>query len=153
MVVNRQQSNDFLFSTFALIVSAILVHAVYVVQIRPRAEAILSEQFAQSRVDPNYVAKRSVFVMLKEYEPEACVILMIWSLALLVYRGVANSRQRRLLAQGLLNVPPGMRILPKDTREYARQLESMSRRRSLRIRAVRTLTPSPCTVMTFSSRL
>ena len=124
--IQLQQPNDFLFSTFALIVSAILVHAVYVVQIRPRAEAILSEQFAQSRVDPNYVAKRSVFVMLKEYEPEACVILMIWSLALLVYRGVANSRQRRLLAQGLLSVPPGMRILPKDTREYARQLESMS---------------------------
>jgi biopolymer transport protein ExbB/TolQ len=96
-----------------------------VVQIRPRAEAILSEQFAQSRVDPSYVAKRSVFVMLKEYEPEVCVILMIWSLALLVYRGVANTRQRRMLAHGLLSVPPGMRILPKDTREYARQLESL----------------------------
>ena len=36
--ISLQQSNDFLFSTFALIVSAILVHAVYVVQIRPRAE-------------------------------------------------------------------------------------------------------------------
>ena len=114
--IQLEQSNDFLFSTFALILSAILVHAVYVVQIRPRAEAILAEQFAQSRVDPSYVAKRSVFVMLKEYEPEVCVILMIWSLALLVYRGVANSRQRRLLSQGLLSVPPGMRILPKDTR-------------------------------------
>lgn len=120
-----QQSNDFLFSTFALIITAILVHAAYVIQIRPRAESTLAEQYARMRVDASYVPERSVYVMLKEYEPEVCVILMFWSLALLVYRAVGNTRQRRLLAAGLLNVPPGMRILPKDTREYARQMEAL----------------------------
>ncbi len=121
-----QQSNDFLFSTFALIITAILVHAAYVIQIRPRAESIHAEQTARMRVDPSYVAERSVYVMLKEYEPEACVILMIWSLALLVYRAMGNTRQRRLLSSDLLSVPPGMRILPKDTREYARQMEALN---------------------------
>jgi biopolymer transport protein ExbB/TolQ len=50
---------------------------------------------------------------------------MIWSMILLTHRGIDNRKQRLLLASGLLNIPPGMRILPKDTREYARQMEAL----------------------------
>ena len=123
--VRSQQQSDFLFSTFALIITAILVHALYVVHIRPRSDAILAEQFAKMRAEPAYVPERSIYIVVREYEPEICIILMIWSLILLGHRGVNNRQQRQLLASGLLNIPPGMRILPKDTREYARQMEAL----------------------------
>ncbi len=123
--VRSQQQSDFLFSTFALIITAILVHALYVVHIRPRSDAILAEQFARMRVEPAYVPERSIYIVVREYEPEICIILMIWSMILLGHRGIDNRKQRQLLASGLLNIPPGMRILPKDTREYARQMEAL----------------------------
>jgi len=113
--VRSQQQSDFLFSTFALIITAILVHALYVVHIRPRSDAMLAEQFARMRAEPAYVPERSIYIVVREYEPEICIILMIWSLILLTHRGVNNRKQRQLLASGLL----------KDTREYARQMEAL----------------------------
>jgi hypothetical protein len=92
------------------------VHAVYVVQIRPRSDAILSEQYARMREDVDYAPERSIYIIVREYEPEVCIILMIWSMLLLGHRAIDNAQQRKLLASGLINVPPGMRILPKDTR-------------------------------------
>jgi biopolymer transport protein ExbB/TolQ len=115
--VRSQQQSEFLFSTFALIITAILVHALYVVHIRPRSDALLAEQNQRMRADPNYVPERSIYIVVREYEPEVCIILMIWSLILLGHRMIDNRKQRQLLASGLLNVPPGMRILPKDTRQ------------------------------------
>jgi biopolymer transport protein ExbB/TolQ len=120
-----QQQSEFLFSTFALIITAILIHALYVVHIRPRGDSILAEQNARMRVEPSYVPERSLYIVVHEYEPEVCIILMIWSLILLGHRAIDNREQRKLLASGLLHVPPGMRILPKDTREYARQMEAL----------------------------
>lgn len=120
-----QQSSDFLFSTFALIITAILVHAVYVVQIRPQADVILKQQFERMRADVDYAPPRSMYIIVKEYEPEVCIILMIWSMLLLGHRTLGNTQQRKLLESGLINVPAGMRILPKDTREYARQMEAL----------------------------
>lgn len=120
-----QQSSDFLFSTFALIITAILVHAVYVIQIRPQSDAILKQQYERMRQDINYAPPRSIYIIVREYEPEVCIILMIWSMLLLGHRTLGNTQQRKLLESGLINVPPGMRILPKDTREYARQMEAL----------------------------
>jgi biopolymer transport protein ExbB/TolQ len=126
--MRSQQSNEFLFSTFGLIIAAILMHALYVIHIRPQAQAVIAEQAEHLQADPGYVPERSMYIVLKEFEPEVCLILMVWSLSLLGYRAVRNAKQRRLLASGLLSVPAGMRILPKDTREYARQMESLDGR-------------------------
>jgi biopolymer transport protein ExbB/TolQ len=114
-----------MFSSFALIITAILVHAVYIVDIRPKGDAVLAEQNARMREDPDYVPPRSVYIILREYEPEVCIILMIWSLLLLGYRTTDMLQGRRLLAADLLTVPPGVRILPRDSREYARQIEGL----------------------------
>lgn len=121
----KVQQSDFLFSTFALIITAILVHAVYVVQIRPTSDALLKQQFERMRADVDYAPPRSIYIIVREYEPEVCIILMIWSMILLGHRMVGNVQQRKLLESGLINVPPGMRILPKDTREYSRQMEAL----------------------------
>jgi len=134
----RNLPTEFLYDVFALIVAVIVVHAVYVTAIRPNAEADLAQQAEMMRADPNFVPERSLYVILKDYEQEACFILMLWAFAIMAYKGVATRRERALLASELVHVPDGMRILPEDTREYARQVEALEpeTRRLLLPRAV-----------------
>jgi biopolymer transport protein ExbB/TolQ len=75
--------------------------------------------------DPNYVSQRSLEVVLKDYEQEAEVILMLWALAIMGYKAIAQRREQRALDADLLRLPEGMKILPEDTREYARQIENL----------------------------
>ncbi|HEY4646123.1 MAG TPA: MotA/TolQ/ExbB proton channel family protein [Steroidobacteraceae bacterium] len=116
---------EFLFSVFSLIISIIVVHAVYVTVVRPRALTMQQEQNAKAGKDPNYVAERSFYIVVKDYEQESCFVLMLWALAILGYKAVDTARERRLLDADLLHVPEGMRILPQDTREYSRQAEQL----------------------------
>lgn len=117
--------NELLFSVFALIIFTIVVHAAYVTVVRPRASALLAEQRAAMIKDPNYVAERSIYVVLKDYEQESEIILGLWALAIIGYKGWRTRKERALLARDLVQVPEGMRILPEDAREYARPLESL----------------------------
>jgi biopolymer transport protein ExbB/TolQ len=123
----RRYPNELLFSLFALAIAVVVVHAAYVLHIRPKANAVIAEQRAAMAQDPNFVAERSFYVILKDYEQEATIILMLWALAILGYKALRQRRERLALERGLLRLPEGMRILPEDTREYARQLESLPR--------------------------
>ncbi len=115
--------NELLFSLFSLLAAIIVVHGLYVATVRPSASADLARQAAAMKADPNYVPERSIWVIVKDYEQEAEIILMIWALAMIGYKAVATVRERALLEQDLVRVPEGMRVLPEDTREYLRQLE------------------------------
>lgn len=123
--MNRRAPSEFLFSVISLVVAVIVVHATYVLHIRPTADAIVSEQRARMAEDPNYVTERSFYVVIKDYEQEAIVILLLWALAIIVYKAFEHARERRVLDAGVLRLADGTRILPEDTREYARQLESL----------------------------
>ncbi len=116
---------EFIFSLFSLILSVIVVHAVYVTLVRPKATFILQQQNEAARQDPNFVPERSLYVLVKDYEQEACFVLLLWALGMLTYKALAAMRERRLLDADLLHVPEGMRILPQDTRDYARQVEQL----------------------------
>jgi len=93
--------------------------------VRPQAAAVLAEQRAAMAKDPNFVAERSVYVVLKDWEQESCVILALWAIAIIGYKAWQGRLERRLLSRDLINVPEGMRILPEDVREHARQLEAL----------------------------
>jgi biopolymer transport protein ExbB/TolQ len=122
---NTRAPNELLFSLFALIIFTITVHAVYVTVVRPRATALLAEQREAMMKDKNYVAERSMYVVLKDWEQEAEVILGLWAFAIIGYKSWRARRERALLSRDLVHVPEGMRILPEDAREYARPLESL----------------------------
>ena len=117
--------NELLYSLFAFIIVAIAVHAVYVTVVRPRAETVLAEQRTAMQKDPNFVAERSIYVVLKDWEQEAEIILGLWALAIIGYKSWRTRNERALLARDLVQVPEGMRILPEDAREYARPLEAL----------------------------
>lgn len=129
---------EFVFQLFALIIAIIIVHAFYVSVVRPNAAHIIEEQNMMAAADPDFVRERSVWVLVKDFEQEACFILMFWALAIMGYKAVKISSERKLLEVDLVPVPEGMRILPEDTREFARQVQALpdDRRQMLLPRAL-----------------
>ncbi len=123
--MKRSYPVEFVFQLASLILSVIFVHALYVAWIRPRADVILAEQAARMQVDKDYVQERSVYVIIRDFEQEACFILMLWALAIMAYKGVVAVREHRLLGLELVPLAEGTRILPEDAREYARQIQSL----------------------------
>jgi len=118
-------SIEFIYQLFALILIIIIVHAAFVAIIRPKADAILAQQAAMLQADESLVSERSVFVLIRDYEQEACFILMFWALAIMAYKGVVTIRQQSLLQQDLIPLAEGVRILPEDTRELSRQIQAL----------------------------
>lgn len=123
--MRRSYPTEFVFQLAALFVAVIAVHAVYVTTVRPRADVVLAERAAAIQSDPDYVEERSVWVIIRDFEQEACFVLMLWAAAIMAYKAVATARQQRLLGQRLVVRPESARILPEDAREYARHLEAL----------------------------
>jgi len=117
---------EFVYQLFALIIAIIIVHAFYVSVVRPTAAQIIEEQNLAAEADPDYVRERSVWVLIKDLEQESCFILMFWALAIMGYKAVRLGKERRLLEVDLVPVAEGMRILPEDTRDFARQVQAVS---------------------------
>lgn len=117
--------SEFIYQLFALIFSIIIVHAIYVTVIRPHADAIIAQQRAEQAAGKPVEMKRSIYIVVKDYEQEACFILGLWVMAIMGLKGRVALHERRLLSQPLLDVVPGTSILPEDTRQYARPLQAL----------------------------
>jgi biopolymer transport protein ExbB/TolQ len=116
---------EFVYQVFSLLIAFILVHALYVTLIRPQAEVFLEREAAQLQADPAYVPQRSFYVVIKDYEQEACFVLMLWAFAILGYKGQAAWRQQKLLEQDLLQLPDNLPVGPEDTRGLIGRLQSL----------------------------
>ena len=123
--MKKSFSTEFVFQVFSLVIAIIIVHAIYVGVIRPNAAAVLEEQRIQIAEDPEFVAERSVFVLVKDFEQEACFIMMLWAMAIMGYKAYYANRERELLDHDLVPIAEGVRVLPEDSREYSRQLQSL----------------------------
>jgi len=123
--MKRSFSTEFVVQLFSLIIAIIVVHTIYVGIIRPNAVAILEEQQIMLAEDPEYVPERSGYVIVKDFEQEACFVLMLWALSIMGYKAWATNREQALLSLDLVPVAEGVRILPEDSREYARQLQAL----------------------------
>jgi biopolymer transport protein ExbB/TolQ len=113
---------EFVYQIFSLLIAIIVVHAIYVAVIRPDARAFMEREAQAMQADPSYVPERSLPVVIKDYEQEACFILMLWAFAIIIYKAVVAYRQRLLLDKDLILLSEDMRILPQDTRELSRYL-------------------------------
>ena len=123
--MNRQLPVEFIYQLFSLVIAIILVHAVYVSIIRPNATAVLKEQAVQLNTNPDYVPERSAFVVIRDFEQEACFILMLWAMALMGYKSLQTVQERRILELDLIPLNQGTSILPEDTREYSRPIQAL----------------------------
>lgn len=129
---------EFVYQLFALVIAIIVVHTFYVSVVRPNAQEVIAEQNLRVEQDKDYVRERSTWVLIKDFEQEACFILMFWALAIMAFKSRLVLRERGLLEEELIPVAEGMRILPEDTREFSRQLQNLpeDRRRLLLPRAL-----------------
>ncbi len=116
---------EFVYQVFSLLIAVIFVHAIYVAVIRPNARAFMEQEAQAMQVNSDYVRERSLAVIIKDYEQEACFILMIWAFAIIIYKAVVSYRQRLLLDQELILLSEDMRILPQDTRELSRRIQAL----------------------------
>jgi biopolymer transport protein ExbB/TolQ len=123
--MKRNLPAEFVFQLFSLLIAVIVVHAIYVAVIRPNAEQITAEQQVLIEEDSDYVPVRSFYVIVQDFEQETCFILMLWAISIMGYKGREALRERSLLDQDLIPIAEGVKILPEDARDYARQIEAL----------------------------
>jgi len=116
---------ELIFQISALLVSFILVHAVYVALIRPNAQEFLTEERAKVKIDPNYEMQQSAYVILRDYEQEVCLVLMFWAFSIIGYKTTNMARQRKQLELDLIGLPEGTPV----TVESAQQTSALIRKR------------------------
>ncbi len=124
--MSKQISVEFIFQLFSLIIAIIIVHAVYVSIVRPNAREVLQEQAIQINMNPDYVPERSPYVVIRDFEQEACFILMLWAFSLMGYKAWHNIEERKMLQLDLVPRSEGTSILPEDTREYSRPIQALA---------------------------
>lgn len=117
--------SDFFYQLFALILSVIIVHSLYVAIIRPNAEAVMQQQAAMLEEDPDFVPERSLYVVMRDYEQETCIILFFWALSIIGLKAWRNRRENQMLQRRLLQESDGMSILPEDVRDHARPIQAL----------------------------
>lgn len=116
---------ELIFQISSLLISFILVHGMYVTVIRPAADAFIEREQAIMAQNPDHQERRNFYVVLKDYEQEACIVLMLWALAIMGYKAVAVWRQQQQLSEDLLQLPEGLPIGPEDTRELHGRLDEI----------------------------
>lgn len=120
------EQNTFLFQTISMIIIVILVHGLYVGLIRPNASSFLQEQTRLLEAgDDSLTSERPFYVIVKDYEQEACFIMLLWALVVMGYKANALRQNRQLLEQELIRINQGMSILPTDTRNFIRPLQAL----------------------------
>ncbi len=123
--MKRSSGSDFIYQLFALLLSVIVVHTIYVAIVRPNADAILQVQMDRQASGEAYVVQRSLYVVMRDYEQEACFVLMLWAMAIMGYKARQAMHERNMLDRSLLSINSGRSVLPDDAREFSRPIESL----------------------------
>ena len=122
--------DDAVYSISALLLSLIVMHSIWTLVIRPRAEAVLSQRITvvnKQDVKHQVIQLRSVYVILKDHEQELCVTLCMWALFLLGRQAWITSKDRKLLDKDYVKLGEAQVVLPEDARVYSRPLENLPR--------------------------
>ncbi|MFV0477913.1 MAG: MotA/TolQ/ExbB proton channel family protein [Parahaliea sp.] len=123
--MKARMSSEFIFQLFALLIAVIVVHAAYVGAIRPAADAQLQQEMALQAQGADMVPQRSLVVVIRDFEQEACFILLFWALAIMGYKSWRTMKEQALLTHSLLDIADGTSVLPEDARDYSRALEAL----------------------------
>jgi len=123
--MKNRMSSEFIFQLFALLIAVIVVHALYVGVIRPSADTQIEKQLELQASGADFIPERSFTVVIRDFEQEACFIMLIWALAIMGYKGRRTLEEQAILDRDLVDIPDGTSVLPEDAREYSRSLEAL----------------------------
>jgi biopolymer transport protein ExbB/TolQ len=124
-MTRRPVTGGFVFQAASLVIAAIVVHALYVTVVWPRAASDQAAFDARMQVDPTFVPERSIWIILRDYEQESEIVLMLWGLAIIAQKALTLRREQSLFGRELVALGEGMRILPEDVAGHARTLQSL----------------------------
>ena len=123
-------SRDFIIQFVGLLVSTIVVLAVYKGYIWPTADEvkITNEIRASQNPEGSYVPEKSVAVMLENVEQMVCLILMMWATIIIVFKFLRLSGEQAMADHAFLKTARGERIIPEDALAHYKEVESQVRR-------------------------
>ena len=121
----KRNTNEMFYQLVALLLSVIIVHTMYVTVVRPNADSEVRQAVEQAAAGGQYVVPRSFFVVIKDFEQESCFILMFWAMAIMGYKTRTSLREKRMLDMPLISIAEGTRVLPDDSGQLARPLQSL----------------------------
>lgn len=124
--MKKSAGTEFIYQLLSLLLAVLLVHALYVTVIRPEAEVIITQQHAQQQAGSLVTDQRSLYLVLKDYEQETCLILMLWALMIMGYKARLTLQEKNMLHLAMINVTEGASILPEDARNLCRPLQQLS---------------------------
>lgn len=116
---------EFVYQVFSLLIAIIIVHAVYVTVIRPNADSFIASEVAQMKADPEYVQQRSLFVVIRDFEQEACFILALWAFTIMAYKGYGTYQERKLLDTDLIGTGDNRTDGTLDTMKLSKRLDTL----------------------------
>lgn len=116
----------FVLQALALAGIVVLVHSIYLVVIRPNAASLLAEQEALTALsDSPAPPPTSIYIVIKDYEQEACFIMLLWAMAIMGIKFNLLNKNMQLLKEDLLQIEEGLSILPTDARTFTRPLQAL----------------------------
>ena len=120
-------SQGFFVQTFGLIVAVVGIALLYSEVIRPQAaEAEITRRILAQRGDETAQGSQRAFVViLKDYEQQACLTLMVWASILLMQKLWLVSRERKMLSREFVNLEVGQRILPDAALEHSKEVQTL----------------------------
>lgn len=116
---------ELIYQIFSLLIAFIIVHAVYISVIRPQADAFIEQEHELMLADSSYVQKRNFYVVVRDFEQEACFILMFWAFSIMAFKGFLSWRQSKLLDTDLLKLPVDLPIGPEDTKFLLKRINEL----------------------------
>lgn len=121
----RDIPTELIYQVFSLLIAFIIVHAVYISIIRPQADSFLQHEHEMMASDSTYVQKKNFYVVVRDFEQEACFILMFWAFSIMGYKGYLSWQQSKLLDIDLLKLPIDLPVGPEDTKLLLQRLNEL----------------------------
>lgn len=131
-------SQNFIVQNAGLVFAIVSVALLYSLLIRPQAridEALGERIQVTDTGGETYAPKRSIYIILKDYEQQVCMTLMVWAGIILGYKLFLVGREQQLLKVDFVPIEEGERIIPDDALDFYKDLNTaMERRKSWRDR-------------------
>ncbi len=118
-------SQSFMVQNLGLVFAIVAVGLLYSLIIRPQArvdEALSQRIQATETGGETYAPERSVFIILKDYEQQVCLTLMIWAAIMLSFKLLQVAREQQLLKVDFVPIEEGERIIPDDALDYYKDM-------------------------------
>jgi len=116
---------ELIYQIFSLLIAFIIVHAVYISVIRPQADTFLQHEHEMMIADSSYIQQRNFYVVIRDFEQEACFILMLWAFSIMGFKGYLSWKESQLLDSDLLKLPIDLPIGLEDSKLLLEKLNEL----------------------------